>query len=237
MPDFRYAQFCPLARAAEILGERWTLLVLRELVFGPKRFADLRRGLPGVSSSVLSERLTRLEERGIVARRILPPPAAVPVYELSGVGRELEPVIGALARWGSHFLEAPRPGDLLTPQALRLGLHFLSRGNPAPECRIAVVADDGQTRESFRIVGGPGGVQVLPGESPADVTLRGHPFALAGLVAGLVDPAQAERNGAVQVEGDAAVLARLPDLFDLRSPGGSGLAGSTHPGGSEECPS
>ena len=96
MSEFRYAQFCPLARAAEVVGERWTLLIARELLLGPKRFSDLREALAGVSSSVLADRLARLERRDVVAWRRLPPPAAARVYELTETGRALEPVVLAL---------------------------------------------------------------------------------------------------------------------------------------------
>ena len=101
MADFRYPQYCPLARAAEVVGERWTLLVLRELLLGPRRFSDLRRALTDVSTSVLADRLARLEERGLVAHRELDPPAGAAVYELSESGQALGPALLALARWGA----------------------------------------------------------------------------------------------------------------------------------------
>ena len=101
MPEFRYAQFCALARAAEIVGERWTLLIVRDLTLGPLRFSDLRRRLKGVSPSVLSERLTQLERRGLIERRVLGPPAASTVYELSEMGRALQPAMIELTKWGA----------------------------------------------------------------------------------------------------------------------------------------
>ena len=107
MAEFRYAQYCPLARAAELLGERWTLLVVRDLLMGPQRFTDLRGRLPGVSPSVLSERLARLEERGVVCRRTLPPPAPAIVYELTEAGRALDKAVAALASFGMRFLGSP----------------------------------------------------------------------------------------------------------------------------------
>jgi len=224
--DFRYAQFCPLARAAEILGERWTLLALRELLFGPQRFSDLRAGLPGVSSSVLAERLAHLEERGLVARRTLPPPAPAVVYELTEAGRALRPAIAELARWGARFLGPPQPGEQLTPRALRLGLHFLAKRGPVPERRYAFCASDGASEERFAAVGGPEGTRIGPDEGPVDARLSGHPFALASLIAGALDPAAALAGGAVRVEGDAARLADLPRLFDLQLSTGTGAAGS-----------
>ena len=122
MSEFRYAQFCPLARAAEVVGERWTLLIARELLLGPKRFSDLRGALAGVSSSVLADRLARLERREVVAWRRLPPPAAARVYELTETGRALEPVVLALARYfhGLTLEEVRRPLLMLPPLLLVL---------------------------------------------------------------------------------------------------------------------
>src|SRR6187401_1310870 len=101
-----YGDRCGVARALDLVGERWALLVVRELLLGPKRFTDLRAGLPGLSPDVLSQRLRELEQAGILARRTLPPPAASQVYELTDRGHELRPVVLALGRWGSR---APFP--------------------------------------------------------------------------------------------------------------------------------
>jgi len=109
--DIRYAQFCPLTRAVEILGERWTMLLLRELIAGPQRFSDLKERLPGVSSSVLAGRLVRLEEKGLIAKRELPAPAASTVYELAEAGRALRPALIELLRWGMRFLGEPCPEE------------------------------------------------------------------------------------------------------------------------------
>src|SRR5207248_7286064 len=97
-----YGDGCAIARALDLVGERWALLVVRELLLGPKRFTDLRSGLPNASPNVLSERLRELEEAGVLRRRKLPPPAAAWVYELTAWGRDLEPVVTALGRWGSR---------------------------------------------------------------------------------------------------------------------------------------
>ncbi|HEX3834517.1 MAG TPA: winged helix-turn-helix transcriptional regulator [Solirubrobacteraceae bacterium] len=97
-----YGDSCGIARALDLVGERWTLLVIRELVLGPKRFTDLRAGLPGISADVLSQRLRELDAAGVVGRRALSPPASARVYELTDWGRELEPALHALGRWGSQ---------------------------------------------------------------------------------------------------------------------------------------
>ncbi len=118
MSDTRYRQFCALARAAEVIGERWTLLVVRELLLGPKRFSDLRDRLDGISPSVLTERLGRAEVLGLVRQSILPPPAASTVYELTEDGRALEPAILELIRWGGRYLLPARKGDRFLRRSL-----------------------------------------------------------------------------------------------------------------------
>src|SRR5918996_4677686 len=100
----RYDQYCALARALDVVGERWTLLLVRELLLGPRRYTDLLGGLPGIGTNLLADRLRYLEQVGLVRRRVLPPPAGSTVYELTELGRELEPTVFALGRWGAHFL-------------------------------------------------------------------------------------------------------------------------------------
>src|SRR5215207_10476070 len=106
-----YNQYCTVARALDIVGERWTLLMVRELLTGPKRLKDLLEGLPGIGTNLLANRRKTLEGEGIVRRATLPPPAGSNVYELTELGGSLEPVIMALSRWGARLLDAPREVD------------------------------------------------------------------------------------------------------------------------------
>src|SRR5581483_5967561 len=108
-----YNQYCGLAYALDIVGERWTLLIIRELMAGPRRFTDLLEGLPGVSTNLLTERLKELEQQGLLRQRRLPPPAASAVYELTSVGLELEQSLLELGRWGSQFVPASPDGAKL----------------------------------------------------------------------------------------------------------------------------
>jgi DNA-binding HxlR family transcriptional regulator len=105
----RYEQYCPVAHALDLVGDRWALLVVRELMHGPKRYTDLVDGLSGIGTNILAARLRDLEEAGVVERRTLPPPAASKVYELTGYGRGLRPVIRELALWGARSLGPPTP--------------------------------------------------------------------------------------------------------------------------------
>jgi DNA-binding HxlR family transcriptional regulator len=109
----RYGQFCSVARALDVLGDRWAMLLVRELLLGPKRYTDLLHGLPGVGTNVLAVRLRELEEAGIIAREKLPPPAASTVYVLTDDGAALRPVIDELARWGVRHMERPERGEAL----------------------------------------------------------------------------------------------------------------------------
>jgi DNA-binding HxlR family transcriptional regulator len=108
----RYDQYCPIAHALGAVGERWTLLVVRDLMAGPKRYTDLAASLPGIGTNILAARLRELEESGLVEKRKLPPPAASTVYELTAYGRDLRPVLHELARWGARSL-GPPPLDAL----------------------------------------------------------------------------------------------------------------------------
>jgi DNA-binding HxlR family transcriptional regulator len=109
----RYGQFCSVARALDVVGDRWAMLVVRELLLGPKRYTDLLDGLPGVGTNVLAVRLRELEEAGIIAREKLPPPAASTVYVLTDDGVALRPVVDELARWGVRHMERPERGEAL----------------------------------------------------------------------------------------------------------------------------
>jgi DNA-binding HxlR family transcriptional regulator len=229
---FRYAQACPVARAVELLGERWTLLIGRELLLGPQRFSDLLRRLPGLSSSVLADRLARLERRELVVRRELPPPAPAVVYALTTSGHALRPLVYELARFGLRFLDAPRPGDHYEPDWLRLGLDAFRRRGATPARAFALRIPDAAREVYIHVRGGPHGTVVSDAEAPADATLRGASGTLLAVARGGVDPLAAARSGAIRVEGDAAALRELPALFDfsLAAPGSEpGETGSLRP--------
>ena len=216
--EFRYSQYCALARAAEIIGERWTLLLLRELLLGPRRFCDLSQRLPGVSSSVLTQRLTHLEERGVVRRRRLPPPAGSTVYEVTDLGAEVAPVLGTLTRWGTHFMQARRSDDLFEPEWLLAALPAFAATGPAPVVTLEARLREGDQTVALRIVGGRDGVHVRPGgQGDADALVDSDAATFMALASGLMSGADAIASGAATVEGDAAVLDTLPSLFDFGS--------------------
>ena len=210
----RYDQFCALARAAEIVGERWTLLVVRELLLGPKRFTDLRGRLHGISTSILSERLSQLDKAGLVRRAFLEPPAASTVYELTDDGRALQPAIFELIRWGGRFLLPPRPGERMEPEWMRLALAACARKSPTPERSYEVHVSEGEKSAVIHVAGGPDGTTITSGPGRADVDITADFPTLLKLMVGITDPLDALRDGAVQAEGDLATLSTFSQLFD-----------------------
>jgi len=192
----RYDQYCPVAHALGLVGERWALLVVRELLHGPKRYTDLADGLPGIGTNVLASRLRDLEAAGVVAKRKLPPPAASRVYELTDYGLALKPAIRELALWGARSLGPPTDEDELFPGWL---------GN-AVDTVLAPIAPRGCFE--FRV--GDEVVSLVDGETSAgmteepDVVIEGD---AAGLYLLFVD----RTADGVEVRGDRELLDRLLD--------------------------
>ncbi|HEV3452616.1 MAG TPA: helix-turn-helix domain-containing protein [Acidimicrobiia bacterium] len=215
MGERRYGQFCPVARALDLLGERWTLLIARELLVGPQRYSDLLEHLPGMWSNLLGRRLRALEAAGLVRRRRLPPPAARTVYELTDRGQALEPAVYELSRFGLDLLDGPG-GDVVPWHLLPLGLKSLLRVEALPDhaLSIALVLDEGAW--TLRIAEEQAGqrelarVRVTPDAEPdADVTVRGSALALLGRRRGQ----DAGATGPLAVEGAPAHVAVVESLF------------------------
>jgi len=208
-----YFDGCAAAHALDLVGERWALLVVRELILGPKRFTDLRGGLPLASPNVLSQRLRDLEQAGIVRRRRLPPPAASAVYELTEWGQGLEPVLQALGRWGVRSPTRPEASDIgLDSLVLALRTMF----EPAAAEGLAATYELRLGDHAFRATVADAAFEVVPGEAAApDVVLTAAPSALAAVVFGGRPLADAVSTGDVKVEGDPAAAERLMALFPM----------------------
>src|SRR5579859_3808872 len=157
MSGIRYAQFCALARAAEIVGERWTLLIIRELLLGPVRFGDLAARLNDVSPALLTGRLNALMESGVVTRATLPAPFNAQVYELTETGRAIQPAIRELIRWGGRFLFPMRKDETFEPDWVLLALDAIARRTPTPACTVGLRVPHPTGAADFIISGGPQG--------------------------------------------------------------------------------
>jgi DNA-binding HxlR family transcriptional regulator len=210
-----YGQYCGLARALELVGERWALLVVRDLILGPKRFTDLRRGLPRIPSNVLSGRLTELEQAGVVRRRLLPRPASGVVYELTEYGSELEEIVLRLGLWGARSLGEARPDDVVTADSLLLALRATFRPGAARGLRASYELRLGEIVLHARV--DKGALEVAEGPlADADLTLETD-LTLRALMSGELSPGEAVQAGKVRLAGDLELLERFVEIFCIPS--------------------
>jgi DNA-binding HxlR family transcriptional regulator len=203
-----YGQFCALAKALDVVGDRWTLLIVRELfTLGPCRYTDIRNGLPGIATNLLAERLRDLEQAGVIWREDAPPPVATTLFHLTDRGRDLEPVLRAVGMWGAPMLAAASDEDafqthwLKYPLEVRLADHEPDR----PPATIQVNTGD----EPLVVEVADGIVRTRMGtHEHADAVLSGPHRAVLGCLAGRLTLAEARKAGLV-VEGDASLVTRV----------------------------
>lgn len=208
-----YEDACGMAHALDLLGERWSLIVLRELLLGPKRFSELRADIPGISANVLTQRLEGLEESGLLVRRKLPPPSNAQVYELTEWGYEVEPIGQALGRWATrsphHDVNAP-----ISAVSVLLSFRTMLNAGRAQ----GLDAKIGFRFGAYSYLGHltPEGFPIVRGDvDAADVVFTGDPRALAGAVYGGAPLAALEEAGALTISGDRALAERFLTLFPL----------------------
>ncbi|MBN9620785.1 MAG: transcriptional regulator [Actinobacteria bacterium] len=203
-----YSDPCGIARALDVLGERWALLVVRELLLGPRRFGQLRDGLPGVSPNVLSQRLRALEADGVVSRTDLEPPASVAVYELTERGQALEPILLELGRWGSAVARVP--DRELSPASMLIALEAMF----APRTDAPATYGLHLAGEHYRVAIADGRITVSRGRAAdADATLDTD-VATLRLISFLGTGVRAaESSGALTIGGDRRVAVRFPNYF------------------------
>jgi DNA-binding HxlR family transcriptional regulator/putative sterol carrier protein len=212
-----YGDACRFAFALDLIGERWALLVVRELLLGPKRFTDLRRGLPNASPNILSERLRELEGAGVIHRRKLPPPAAVQVYELTEWGAELEPIVTRLGAWGARSPVPPQHREI-GADAIVLALRSLFDHEAAGELEANYELRLGEERFRVEIAGGE--VDLGRAAAGADPVLAIETDAgtLAALLTGQLPLEEALASGAASIEGSNAEARRFFKLFPMPEP-------------------
>jgi DNA-binding HxlR family transcriptional regulator len=213
-----YNQYCGLAYALDIVGERWTLLIIRELIAGPRRFKDLLDGLPGISTNLLAERLKSLADQGILLQRTLPPPAGSTVYELTPLGRSLEPMLLELGKWGSQFV----PPSCEDATLLRLGsyaLTFKTFFRPQVAQGVDETYELHVGNEVLQVQVKDGELAVQQGQAlKPDVVIYTDMPTFMLLMPGQLEPQTAISQGRVCIEGDPTALDRLLQMCGL--PGG-----------------
>ena len=206
----RYGDPCGIARALDVVGDRWALLVVRELIFGPKRFIQLRHGLPGVSPNVLSQRLRDLEDAGVMHREVLGQPASVAVYELTAQGRALEPVLLELAGWGSQQ-PMTAPGEL-SVSALLLALQTVFDPAAGLDATFALRIDG----DWFPLTAADGSIAIARGRAEhPDATLETDAATLRSVAFGRVPISHAERDGRLAVRGARHLAERFALMFPV----------------------
>jgi len=204
----RYGQYCPVAHALDQVGDRWELLIVRELMLGQRRYTDLADALPGIGSNILTSRLRDLEAAGIVRKTKLPPPWAVTVYELTARGRELDAVLRSLAQWGARSLGAPDAGDCWSMYAV----HVRFRPEAATDGVYEIRFIDGETI-SLRVEQGELVAMKLPAEQP-DLVVELQPEALHALIQGTASTQASLGEGGVRLlVGTEKELAGLVSMF------------------------
>ncbi|MET9109750.1 winged helix-turn-helix transcriptional regulator [Streptomyces zhihengii] len=204
-----YDQYCAAARALDAVGDRWTLLVVRELLAGPRRYTDLHADLPGVSTDVLASRLKDMELTGLAERHRLPPPAAAHVYELTERGRALLPVLDALAVWGAPALAERRATDAVRAHWFAIPLLGVLGATAAGRSGTVEVRIDEGVFHLRLSADAPPSYGDGPADAPAAVLTLATETCTA-LAGGEITPAEAVRTGRITVEGDAALVG-LPD--------------------------
>ena len=205
-----YDQYCAVARGLDVIGDRWTMLLIRDLLLGPKRYKDLISGMPGIGTNLLADRLRDLDAAGLIERAVLPPPAGSTVYQLTESGEALEPVVISLGRWGARFMGSPKKTDVMVPRAYFIAMRAVYNRQAAAgvkatyEVRIGdlvfeIRVDDSRLVTSEgRTAGNPDAIFSLDVET------------LNALMFRLIMPAAALGNGRVKIEkGDQQALERL----------------------------
>jgi DNA-binding HxlR family transcriptional regulator len=211
-----YNQLCPVAKALDAVGDRWNLLIVRELLIRRScRYTDLMAGIPGISTSVLAERLASLESSGVIAQHVAPPPIATTLYELTEAGHELEPVVVSLGQWGLKHGEPPRDQDQARAHWLPFVVSLKLRDGPADDQPALVCLETPGDRTMLRIDGQR--VVILHDAPEPDVTLSGAGDVLFDFLSGEITEDQAAARG-MMIQGDATILARLDSSPADRTP-------------------
>ena len=203
-----YAQFCSLAKALDVVGDRWTLLIVRELSLrGACRYTDLRNGLPGIATNLLADRLRELERAGVIEREDAPPPVATTLFRLTPRGEELRPALSALIHWGLPLMVDADPDDAVRSHWLASALEQTLTDRQPDAAPLTIELQTGDQPLVVEIAGGAVNTRLGRGDG-ADVRITGPAKPILGLLLGVIDLRQAKARG-VTYEGDTAALDRI----------------------------
>ena len=203
-----YDEYCAIAKALDVVGDRWTLLIVRELALrGACRYTDVRKGLPGIASNLLAERLRELEHAGVIAREDAPPPIATTLFRLTPRGEQLRPVLEDLVRWGLPLMTEQDPGDAVRSHWLAWALELMLTDRQPDASPVTLELQTGDQPIVIETRDGAIRTRLGPAEHP-DATLAGEPRPILGLLLGLLELPQAKASG-INVQGDPTVLDRI----------------------------
>ncbi|BBX86853.1 winged helix-turn-helix transcriptional regulator [Mycolicibacterium aubagnense] len=212
-----YDEYCGLAVALDLLGERWTMLIVRELLMGPKRFTDLLTGLPGIGTGLLTQRLRELEEAAVIEKAVLPPPAASTVYQLAADGQALRPVLLGLTRWGLRRLGTPAEGQAVNTNLLAFAMaaRFNPQSSPAADGDYELRVDG----NAFHVAITNGDINIQAGTAHQPrATISTDIATLVGINNGSSTLVEALTRQSLVVDGDPEVIANLATAFELSAP-------------------
>jgi DNA-binding HxlR family transcriptional regulator len=213
-----YDEYCAIAKSLDVVGDRWTLLIVRELLeCGACRYTDLRNGLPGIASNLLAERLRELEQAGVIAREDAPPPIATTLFRLTPRGEELRPVLEGLTRWGMPLMTEQKPGDAVRSHWLAAALELLLTDQQADARPVTLELQTGDQPIVIETHDGAIRTHLRPAPSP-DATLAGPAMPIMGLLLGLLQLADAQAMG-ITYQGDPTILDRISGEIDTRVSG------------------
>jgi DNA-binding HxlR family transcriptional regulator len=209
-----YDEYCSVAKSLDVVGDRWTLLIVRELVLrGPCRYTDLRNGLPGIATNLLADRLRELEQAGVIARENAPPPIATALFHLTPRGEELRPVLDGLFRWGLPLMIEQKPGDAVQSHWLAGALEETLTDHSPEQPPVEIEVRTGDQPIVIRTHDGVIGASVGAASDP-DATLTGEPRPIMGLLLGVLELEAAQAAG-VSFDGDPKALARIRGGFPV----------------------
>jgi DNA-binding HxlR family transcriptional regulator len=203
-----YKEYCAIAKSLDVVGDRWTLLIVRELAErGACRYTDLRNGLPGIASNLLAERLRELARAGVIAREDAPPPIATTLFRLTPRGEQLQPVLDDLVRWGVPLMTEQNPDDAVRSHWLAAALELMLTDRQPDTSLVTIELQTGDQPITIELHDGAIHTRLGPADN-ADATLAGSPNPIMGLLLGLLELADAKGSG-ITYQGDPAILDRI----------------------------